>query len=107
MRELRSLGVDCIVGAVSKMQKPAADKRKKNDRNDAQFLARQLACRNIVEVWVPDEECEAARDVSRALEDLRGDLIRAKQRLSHLLLRHRHVWNEFDPETGKRRGTLA
>lgn len=86
------------------MQKPAADKRKKNDRNDAQFLARQLASRNIVEVWVPDEECEAARDVSRALEDLRDDLVRAKHRLTHLLLRHGRVWDEYDPETGKRRG---
>lgn len=104
VRELRSLGVDCVVGAVSKMQKPAADKRKKNDRNDAQFLARQLASRNIVEVWVPDEECEAARDVSRALEDLRDDLVRAKHRLTHLLLRHGRVWDEYDPETGKRRG---
>lgn len=29
VRELRALGIDCIVGAVSKMQRPAADKRKK------------------------------------------------------------------------------
>jgi len=28
-RELESLGVDCVIGAVSKMDKPAADKRKK------------------------------------------------------------------------------
>lgn len=32
VRELREFGVDCIVGAVSKMIKPPADKRKKNDR---------------------------------------------------------------------------
>ena len=31
-RELRSLGVDCVVGAVSKMMKPAADKARKNER---------------------------------------------------------------------------
>mgnify|MGYP000052142907 CR=1 FL=1 len=58
VRELRALNIDCIIGAVSKMQKPAADKRKKNDRNDAEFLARQLAARNVTEVWVPDEECD-------------------------------------------------
>lgn len=40
VRELREMGVDCIVGAVSKMHKPASDRRKKNDRNDAEFLAR-------------------------------------------------------------------
>ena len=32
VRELREMGVDCIVGAVSKMHKPASDRRKKNDR---------------------------------------------------------------------------
>lgn len=38
-RELRALGAGCIVGAVSKMQRPAADRRVKNDRRDAAFLA--------------------------------------------------------------------
>lgn len=31
-RELRALGLDCAVAAVSKMQRPAADARRKNDR---------------------------------------------------------------------------
>ena len=44
-RELRAPGVDCVVGAVSKMQKPSAEKRRKNDRRDAAFLARLLATR--------------------------------------------------------------
>lgn len=55
-RELRALGVDCVVGAVSKMQRPAADKRVKNDRRDAAFLARLLATNNVVVVPVPDDE---------------------------------------------------
>ena len=104
VRVLRDMGVDCVVGAVSKMHKPAADKRKKNDRNDAELLARQLAARNIVEVFVPDKETEAARNLSRVLEDIRQDLTRAKHRLTHLLITHGHVWNERTPE-GKRRGT--
>ncbi|WP_165172921.1 IS110 family transposase [Adlercreutzia sp. ZJ242] len=104
VRQLRSLGVDCMVGAVSKMQKPAADKRRKNDRNDATFLARQLMAHNIVEVFVPDEETEAARNLSRALEDARDDLTRAKHRLTHLLIRWGHVWNEHG-DNGARRGT--
>jgi Transposase and inactivated derivatives len=85
VRELRELGVDCIVGAVSKMHKPASDKRKKNDRNDAEFLARQLMAHNIVEVFVPDVETEGARNLSRVLEGLRDDLTRAKHRLTHIL----------------------
>ena len=30
----------------------AADRGRKNDRRDAEWLARLLACRNVVEVWV-------------------------------------------------------
>ena len=47
-RALRALGVDCAVGAVSKMHRPAADRGRKNDRRDAEWLARLLACRNVV-----------------------------------------------------------
>ena len=100
-RELSALGVDCAIGAVSKMMKPAADKRKKTDRADAQFLAKQLALHEIHEVHVPDEECEAARDLSRALADARDDVIAAKQRLSKFLLRHGFCYPSKTPE-GKR-----
>lgn len=72
-KRLSGLGVDCVVGAVSKMIKPSADRRRKNDRNDAEFLARMLSVGNVVEVWVPDDECEAARDLTRALEDARDE----------------------------------
>ena len=37
VRALRDLGIDCIIEAVSKMHKLASDKRRKNDRNDAEF----------------------------------------------------------------------
>ena len=94
-----SLDVGCVVGAVSKMIKPSADRRRKNDRNDAEFLARMLSVGNVVEVWAPDDECEAARDLSRALDDLK----RCKQRLSKFLLRHGYVFDETTP-TGSRKG---
>ena len=50
------MGIDCVVGAVSKMIKPSADRRRKSDRTDAEFLARMLSVGNVVEVWVPDDE---------------------------------------------------
>ena len=100
-RALGALGVDCAVGAVSKMHRPAADRGRKNDRRDAEWLARLLACRNVVEVWVPDGRTEAARDLSRALEDARDDLQRARQRMSKFLLRHGLVLDETTP-TGRR-----
>lgn len=102
-KRLSGLGVNCVVGAVSKMIKPSADRRRKNDRNDAEFLARMLSVGNVVEVWVPDDECEAARDLTRALEDARDDLSRSKQRLSKFLLRHGLVFDERTP-TGRRKG---
>lgn len=94
--------MDCVVGAVSKMARPAADKRMKNDRNDAEFLARQLMAHNVVEVFVPDTETEGDRGLYRAYEDAKEDLTRAKHRLTHFLIRWGYVWNEYG-ETGKRR----
>lgn len=41
---------------------------------------------------VPSEAEEAARNLVRAREDARGDLMRARHRLSKLLLRHGLVW---------------
>ena len=102
-RALRALGVDSAVGAVSKMQRPAADRGRKADRRDAERLARLLACRNVVEVRAPDGRTEAARDLSRALEDAREGLQRAKQRMSKFLLRHGRVFDERTP-TGRRKG---
>ena len=102
-KKLSALGIDCVIGAVSKMIKPAADRRRKNDRNDAEFLARMLSVGNIVEVWVPDDECEAARDLVRALADARDEIQRSKQLLSKFLLRHGYVFDEVGP-TGTRKG---
>ena len=61
-KRLSGLGVDCVVGAVSKMIKPSADRRRKNDRNDAEFLARMLSVGNVVEVWVPDDQGARGRE---------------------------------------------
>lgn len=86
-RELRELGLDCAVAAVSKMQRPAADARRKNDRRDAEFIARMLATHNIVEVPLPDAAVEAARDLDRALDDATAEYRRARQRLNMFLIR--------------------
>ncbi len=43
-------------------------------------------------MWVPSETDEAARDLVRAREDARGDLMRARHRLSKLLLRQGLIW---------------
>lgn len=103
-KRLAAPGVDCVVGAVPKTIKPSADRRRKNDRNDAEFPARMLSAGNVVEVRAPDDGCEAARDLVRALDDAREDLKRCKQRLSKFLLRHGYAFGETTP-TGRRKGS--
>ena len=83
-------GISCVVAAPSKIR-PAAD-RVKTDRRDAERLARLLRLGEITPVRVPGPEEEAARDLVRAREDARGDLMRARHRLSKLLLRHGVVY---------------
>ena len=49
---------------------------------------------------VPSVEQEAARDLVRAREDVRGDLMSARHRLSKLLLRQGIVYYQGQPWTG-------
>ena len=85
-RFLLAAGVECVVAAPSKLQRPAGE-RVKTDKSDALHLARLMHLGEIVEVTVPDEETEAARDLVRAREDVRGELMASRHRVSKLLLR--------------------
>jgi transposase len=60
----------------------------KTDQRDAERVLRLLMIDGLHPVRVPTGEEEALRDVVRAREAVRGDLMRARQRLSKLLLRH-------------------
>lgn len=86
-RELASREVECVVAAPGKIPRAATD-RVKTDRRDAEHLARLLFAGKLHPVRVPGESEEALRDLVRAREDIRGDLMRARHRLSKLLLRH-------------------
>jgi transposase len=97
-RELRAAGVECRVAAPSKLQRPTGD-RVKTDVRDARHLARLLHLDEISEVTVPSVEQEAARDLVRAREDVRGDLMSARHRLSKLLLRQGIVYSGGKPWT--------
>jgi transposase len=83
--------IDCVVAAPSRVR--AAADRVKTDRRDAERLARLLRLGEITPVRIPTLEEEAARDLVRAREDARGDLMRARHRLSKLLLRHGLVYD--------------
>jgi transposase len=99
-RHLTAAGFRCLVAAPSKLQKPSGD-RVKTDAKDAVHLARLLRLDEITAVAIPSADQEAARDLLRAREDCRGDLMRARHRLSKLLLRHGIVYSGGEAWTGK------
>lgn len=105
-RSLSAAGVECVVGAVSKMLRPSGD-RVKTDKRDAVFLARMLAVGNVVEVAVPTPAMEAARDLARAREDCREDLMRARNLVSKLLLRKGVVYGDGRAWTKRHREWLS
>ncbi|TDW31599.1 transposase [Cryobacterium psychrophilum] len=70
-------GIDCLVAAPSKLQRPTGD-RVKTDARDAFQLARLLHVGDITVVHVPTVEEEAARDLVRSREDTRQDLMSAR-----------------------------
>jgi transposase len=90
-RFLLGAGVECVVAAPSKLQRPAGD-RVKTDARDALHLARLLHLGEITAVNIPSVEQEAARDLVRAREDVRADLMSARHRLGKLLLRQGIVY---------------
>jgi len=99
-RSLVGAGIECVVAAPSKLQRPAGD-RVKTDVRDARHLARLLHLGEISAVTVPSVEQEAARDLVRAREDCRGDLMTLRHRLSKLLLRQGIVYYGGKAWTGK------
>ncbi len=60
-------------------------------------MARLLRMDQIVPVRVPSLEQEAPRDLVRAREDFRADLMRSRHRLSRLLLRQGIIYSGGQP----------
>jgi len=100
-RQLIASGHDCEVVAPSKIPRTPGE-RIKTDRRDALKLARLLRSGDLTAVWVPDQEQERMRDLSRARDDLKAQERKARQQLNAFLLRHGHVWPK-----GKSRWTPA
>jgi len=85
-RQLVRLGVkSCVVAPTLTPVRPGD--HVKTDKRDAVSLARLLRNGDLVPVWVPDPEHEALRDLVRAREDAKVDLLRARHRLNKFLLR--------------------
>src|SRR5215213_7346496 len=105
-RELARRGVGCVVAAPSKIPRAAGD-RVKTDRRDAEHLARLLLAGELHPVRVPGPAEEALRDLVRAREAVRVDLMRCRHRLSKLLLRHGHRFEDGPAWTQRHHAWLA
>jgi transposase len=74
----------------------------KTDRRDSEKLSQLDRAGELTAVWVPDQEQEAMRDLTRAREDMKGLERITKQRLNAFLLRYGRMY-----ESGKSRWTQA
>jgi transposase len=102
----RAAGVAVEVIAPSKTARPAGD-RVKNDRKDAELLARLAMAGQLTAVRVPSQFVEAARNLTRTREQVRQDLMRARHRVSKLLLAEGRVWDGATSWTQPHRKWLA
>jgi transposase len=91
-RLLASMGIVCEVVAPALIPVKAGD-RVKTDRRDAGKLARLYRAGELTAIHVPTSDQEAVRDLVRAREDVRKDLIAARHRLSKFLIRHGRIFS--------------
>jgi len=81
--------------------------RVKSDRKDAELLARLLLAGSLKRVVVPAPEVEAAREMTRAHDACRRDLMNARHRVSKMLLRHGRVYPKPTTWTAEHRRWLS
>jgi transposase len=85
-RHLTQKGYDCAVVAPSLIPRKSGN-RIKNDRRDAEMLARLHRAGELTPVYVPCLEDEAMRDLCRARIDSKSAERKARQQLGAFLLR--------------------
>jgi transposase len=91
-RAARAAGIEMMVCSPGAIPRQPGD-HTKTDQRDALKLARLHAAGQLRPVLVPAPAYEALRDLVRCREDLRGDLMACRHRISKLLLRRGLVWS--------------
>src|SRR5665213_4596293 len=99
-------GINMQVIAPGKTPRGPSD-RVKTDRRDAELLARCLLAGSLKAVTVPPAGVEAARELTRAHDACRRDLMNARHRVSKMLLRHGIVYPKDSTWTQEHRRWLA
>ena len=90
-RKMKKARINCVVVAPSLVPVQSGN-RVKTDPRDARKLAHFLRSGDLTEIFVPDEEAEAIRDLERAREDAKNTQRAARQQLGKFLLRHDRRW---------------
>src|SRR3954471_6347485 len=91
-RAARAAGIEMMVCSPGAIPRQPGD-HTKTDQRDALKLARLHAAGQLRAVVVPEPAYEALRDLVRCREDLRGDLMACRHRISKLLLRREMLWS--------------
>lgn len=99
-------GIAIEVVAPGKTPRGRGD-RVKTDRKDAELLARCLMAGSLTAVVVPSAQVEAARELTRAHDACRRDLMNARHRVSKTLLRHGRVYPKPSTWTERHRRWLS
>ena len=86
--------------ASSKLPSSADSRSRKNDRRDAERLARLALAGEVSPVWVPPEQAGGLRELAQAMDDLACVREAARQRVNAILCRHGISWDERTP-TGR------
>ena len=105
-RAAEAAGIAMQVVAPGRTPRAATD-RVKTDRKDAELLARLLLAGQLTAAFVPPDWVEAMRHLTRRREQVRGDVMQARHRISKLLLIHGRVWDEPKTWTQRHRQCLA
>ena len=92
-RELTARGIDCRIMAPSTMASTPQDNRKKNDRLDAQRIAKCLAYGTYKNVYVTDEQDDAVKEYIRMRDDANAEFKRVKQQITAFCTRHSQVYD--------------
>jgi len=84
-RKLRALGINNIIVNPADIPTKQKEKRHKTDKVDSKKLARELSNNNLEGIYIPSEENESIRALSRLRRQITKDQVRLKCRIKSLL----------------------
>ena len=86
--EISGLGYECRIIAPTTMARSIDQKQKKNDRRDAEAIAKCLTFGTCKFVYIPTKKDDSVKEFIRMRDDVRDSLKKIKQRTIALCTRH-------------------